>query len=153
LLRINNSNVEYFDPTGTLRWSVPIDSIILIAEYTTNEGPWADDYFLVFVTLENQQLYFSTCPYSADGIIKAPEGLKKHLGVLVQLDLVSSTDWRSRVAWPVEMAGTEYFTFTEVPPKNLAQKLQNKLLGPPQEYRLSKAVQEYLRQQLRSGEA
>jgi hypothetical protein len=42
------------------------------------------------------------------------------------------------------MAGGEYFTFTEVPAKTLTDKLRKRLLGPTQEYVISKATREYL---------
>ncbi len=31
-----------------LTWRTPISSILLLAEYTTNEGPYVDDYFVEF---------------------------------------------------------------------------------------------------------
>jgi hypothetical protein len=36
-----------------LTWRTPISSILLIAEYTTNEGPYVDDYFVEFWSLED----------------------------------------------------------------------------------------------------
>jgi hypothetical protein len=57
-LRIEGSAVVYASDSGGHSWSVPIDTIILIAEYTTDEGPWFDDYFVTFVTVENGQTFF-----------------------------------------------------------------------------------------------
>src|SRR5262249_25546280 len=65
-LRVDGSSLECNDDSGFTRWSLSIQTIVLIAEYTTNEGPWLDDYFLVFVTVEEGKLYFSTCSFYAD---------------------------------------------------------------------------------------
>ncbi len=37
---------------------------MLIAEYTTNEGPHVDDYFLVFVTVEENKLFSLLAPFT-----------------------------------------------------------------------------------------
>ena len=150
VLRVNESNLESSDPAGTQRWVLPIGSIVLIAEYTTNEGPHIDDYFLVFVTTEDNKLYFSTCSFYSDGRDEALSGLQERLASPVQLGLQGSTEWRSRVVWPLIMAGSQYFTFTEVPAETLAQKLKKQLLGPTQECAISRAVREYLDEQSRS---
>jgi hypothetical protein len=142
-LRVRELNLECVDATGMLRWSLPTASIVLVAEYTTNEGPFVDDYFLVFVTVEEGKLYFSTCSVSA-GVEEALSVLQERLGSPIQLGLQVSTEWRSRIAWPPKMAGREYFTFTDVPAKTLTEKLKKSLLGPTQEYVISKATREYL---------
>ena len=149
-LGARESTLECVDAAGTPRWSLPIASIILVAEYTTNEGPWADDWFLTFVTLEDGRLYFSTCSVSA-GIEEAMSILQERLGSLIPLQLLGSTEWRSRVAWPTRIAGNDYFTLTEVPAKTLAEKLKKKLLGATQEYAVSNVVRAYLEEQLRAS--
>ena len=40
--------MEYRDATGHLLWRINTEDIVLVAEYTTTEGPWGDDWFLVF---------------------------------------------------------------------------------------------------------
>jgi hypothetical protein len=148
LLRIKGENLELLDSKGTPRWALPVKSVVLIAEYTTNEGPYADDYFLVFVTAEESQLYFSTCPVSSAGIEEGLNLLQQRLGSSIQLELQGCTEWRSRVAWPPEMQGTEYFTFKPTPAETFAQRIKKRLLGPTYEYGIARAVQEYLRGQL-----
>ena len=150
-LRINESRLEFLDITGTVCWSLPIGSIVLIAEYTTNEGPYVDDYFLVFVTVEQDKLYFSTCTFYSAGRAETLSILGGRLGSPIQLGLQGSTAWRSRVVWPPKMAETEYFTFTEVPAKTLPEKIKKRLLGADQDYAISKTVRAYLKGQLRSG--
>jgi hypothetical protein len=153
LLRIREPNLECLDTTGRPRWTLPIKSIVLIAEYTTNEGPQVDDYFLVFVTAEENKLFFSTCSFYVDGRDEALSVLQERLGSPIQLGLQGSTEWRSRVAWPAKMAENEYFTFAEIPPKTLLERVKKRLLGPTQEYAISKPVRDYLEEQLRNPAA
>jgi hypothetical protein len=150
VLGIRQSDLECLDISGKLLWTLTIDSIVLIAEYTTNEGPHVDDYFLVFVTAEENKLFFSTCSFYVDGRDEALSILQMRLGSSIQLGLQGSTEWRSRVAWPARMAGSEYFTFAEIPPKTLLEKVKKRLLGPTQEYAISKPVRDYLEEQLRN---
>lgn len=149
-MKIKGLTLECLDSSKTRRWSFHMDSIVLVAEYTTNEGPYVDDYFLVFATVEDGKLYFSTCSFYSAGREEALSGLQKHLGSPIDLELQGSTEWRSRVAWPAKMVGKEYFSFTEVPTTTLTEKLKKRLLGPTQEYAISKAVRQYLEEQLRS---
>ena len=39
----------------------------MVAEYATNEGPWADDYFLVFVESDNGKLSVARASLYSDG--------------------------------------------------------------------------------------
>jgi hypothetical protein len=148
LLQIRGENLELASSTGMPRWSLPVKSILLIAEYTTNEGPYVDDYFLVFVTAEESKVYFSTCPFSSAGIGEGLNLLQQRLGSPIQLELQGSTEWKSRVAWPPEMQGTQYFTFKLAPAETFTEKIKKRLLGPTYEYAISSAVREYLRRHL-----
>lgn len=134
VLQIRQSDLECLDISGKLLWALTIEAIVLIAEYTTNEGPQMDDYFLVFVSAEENKLFFSTCSFYVDGRDEALSVLQERLGSSISLGLQGSTEWRSRVAWPIKMAGSEYFAFTEVPAKTLTEKLKKRLLGATQEY-------------------
>ncbi|HET6841980.1 MAG TPA: hypothetical protein VFK06_09880 [Candidatus Angelobacter sp.] len=148
LLRIRESSLECSDDSGTTRWSLQIEDIVLMAEYTTNEGPWGDDYLFVFVTVEENKLYFATCSFYADGRDDALARLQERLGSPIALVLTDSTEWNSRVLWPPEMARREYFTFTQVPAETLRDKAKQWLSGPAHEYVISRTVRDYLQQQL-----
>jgi hypothetical protein len=51
-----------------LLWHVAIDGVVLAAEYTTNTGPWADDYFLIFVEADHDKLYLARASLYSNGI-------------------------------------------------------------------------------------
>lgn len=124
----------------TLSWSVEIDDILLIAEYTTNEGPYCEDYFLVFVTKPN--IY--QCTFYAEGTNTIIEQLSAIFNKPLQLKLCDSTDWKSNVIWPTQLEGNEYFHFTKIKPNKLLSKIRAVLLGPQLEYKIAQPIQNFL---------
>lgn len=150
-LQVKDSDLEYSDDGGKIFWSLPISSIVLISEYTTNEGPQADDYFLIFITVEKDVFYFHTASFYAAGTDAALAALQELLGSTFELQLTGSTEWDSRVIWPEEMANSKYFKFKPVLPETFLQKVKEKLLGETFEYGIAKPIQEYLRSRLNSA--
>ncbi|MBZ5491232.1 MAG: hypothetical protein LAO76_09905 [Acidobacteriia bacterium] len=147
-LQVKDSDLEYSGEDGRVFWSLPIPSIALIAEYTTNEGPLFDDYFLVFITIEDM-FYFHTASFYAASRDETLAALKKLLGSTFELKLIGSTEWDSHAMWPQEIAGNKYFQFKPVRPETMLQKVKEKLLGPTREYSLAKPIQEYLQSRLK----
>jgi hypothetical protein len=98
-LRIDESFLIYASDSGGQGWSLPIDAIVLIAEFTTDEGPWVEDYFLTFVTIEDGQTFCSTCPVFA-GTDTVLTEISRRFDVSIGLTLVKSTEWKSRILWP-----------------------------------------------------
>src|SRR3954452_276863 len=123
-VRVNGTTLIYMPNSGVLGWTLPIEAIVLIAEYTTNEGPYVDDYFLTFITVEDGQLFYSSCSFYAEGRDAALLEISDRLGSPVELGLAGSTEWTSRVIWPPSLKGMAYFTFETIPPKNVFQKLK-----------------------------
>ncbi len=121
-------------------WTIRIGDIVLIAEYTTDHGP-ADDYFLVFVTREDGDLFYSSVTMSAAGINAVLDQLEQQLGGSLELKLASVKSWASRVLWPPNLAGSEYLEAEEVPaPRGLREQLLRKLKGVKQTYRVSQRL-------------
>ena len=57
----------------------------------------------------------------------------------------------SRVLWPPELAGTEYFDFKEVEPHTISGKLRKLVLGPIHEYFPSHPVRQFLQSRMKWG--
>jgi hypothetical protein len=146
-LEISDSTTLYRSNGIALGWSVEIKDIVLIAEYTTNEGPYVDDYYLVFVTIEDGKAYFASCSFYVDGRDEVFHSLKEQFGIASEFGLLQSTEWASRVMWPVHLAGSDYFQFDEVKPVSLLEKLRKALIGPQLEYKLSISIREYIEAQ------
>lgn len=53
ILLIENNSV-ICKQSGKLMWTLAIDKLKVIGEFTTAAGPWNDDWFLVFVDKYNE---------------------------------------------------------------------------------------------------
>jgi hypothetical protein len=124
----------------TLSWSVEIGDILLIAEYTTNEGPFCDDYFLVFLTKH----YIYQCSFYAEGTNTIIEKLSKIFNRQLQPRLCNFTDWKSSVIWPIQFEGNEYFEFNEVVPNSNLSKIRKLVLGSQLEYKIAQPIRKFL---------
>ena len=130
---------------GEIVWDIPIDTLILIAEYTTNEGPMRDDYFLVFWGFEQGQLFEMKCSFYAVNAIDTMGALLTKLNAGTSLGLASSIEWDSRTLWPLTLAEKPYFEKVELVPATLRARISKAILGPSFEFRRASEVQAYLR--------
>lgn len=142
-LRINGDSLECLESDQQI-WRTPINALLLIAEYTTNAGPWGDDYFLNFWSWERGEFVRSAITAYAVDLNETFQILGRKLGTELKLELIGSTEWASRVMWPPQLTGYPYFTFREIPPANWREKLSYRCFGPMHEYSLTKEVQEFL---------
>ncbi len=91
-------------------WNLPIQKVRIIGEYTNQDGPGADDWFLAFIVNADEMWYEASI--SAAGRDEFLSQIGSHLGVELTSELVYSTDFNSRVLWPADIAGTELFAFS-----------------------------------------
>jgi hypothetical protein len=120
-LTIQNDKVVYEqDPQN--RWTLDIDIIKFIGEYTTSAGPLADDWFFVFAeTIDNW--------WQAPALAVDHKEFWTQLGAKLKCEiapgLFASTNWATRVIYPKSLDGQELFlvvkAYTE--PKSFWQKL------------------------------
>lgn len=136
--------LTYQDSGHETLWQIPLDNVVLLAEYTTDEGPFLDDYFLIFVTKENETSRFVTASFYSDGLDDVFARMTQFWNSEIQLALHGSTDWASRVVWPAELVGQEYFESKVVQPDTLVKKLRRVVFGPSREYVPRDAVRKYL---------
>lgn len=101
-------------------WSICIRDIRIVGEATNQNGPFSDDYFLCFVT--GPEMWYEASFYDAgcDSFLAA---LGARLGVTFQPELSWSTDFASRILWPIELAGKPMFKYQDFPPKNMIGRL------------------------------
>ena len=145
-LAVQNQFLECF-LNAQLTWRTPLVSILLIAEYTTNEGPYVDDYFVEFWSLEDGSLLKTCTSFYAAGRDDAFAAIAAMLKTNLSFGLTGSTEWASRVIWPLELAGHPYFEFQNIEPANWREKLSSKFFGPDQEYFLTQEVRTFLEKQ------
>lgn len=144
-LEIEGDVLRCTDKNRARVWETSISAIILIAEYTTDEGPLADDYFLRFWSYENGQHFRANVSFYTDGRNEAIQILSERLGARLEFSLCGSTECDSRVIWPPELIGQPYFSFREVQPANWRERVKHNLFGPIHEYFLTDEVREFLK--------
>jgi hypothetical protein len=128
-------------------WELRITDLVLIAEYTTNEGPYLDDYFLVFWVKQQGELLKAECSFYADGRDEALTEVGRVLGTELELGLASSTEWNSRVVWPEALQGKPYYEFSNVPRVGFWQEILSGFIGDALEYKVTAELREYLKGQ------
>jgi hypothetical protein len=134
--------LECRDDSGHLLWHIKSASVVLVAEYTTNEGPFGVDWFLMFA-VANKNPWFLSCSVNSVGAEKALEFLQVRFGVTPRL--ANSTEWVSAVLWPKMLAGAPLIEFSQREPHNWRERLRTWYDGPVKEPHLSVAIGEYLR--------
>jgi hypothetical protein len=118
-------------------WRIPAIKVCAIGEYTTPAGPFADDYFLVFV-LEGGKWHEASFYVNGRDVFLAE--LSKIYNDHIRPGLAQSTKWNSRVLWPKELEGKELFVLTrKAASGTLLQKLKQKI-SPEHHLKLSPAV-------------
>lgn len=108
-------------------WSVLAADIRVVGEMTNQDGPFADDYFLCFVTGTDGN--WCAASFYADGRDACLEQLGTQLGAPLELRLSSSTDFASRILWPPSLAGMPLFAFRDQVPHGFWQRLRHRLVG------------------------
>jgi hypothetical protein len=126
-------------------WELQVADLVLVAEYTTSEGPFLDDYFLVFWMRDHGELLKAECSFYAEGRDEALAETGRVLGAKLELELAWSTEWNSRVIWPEALTGKPYFQFTNVPRVGFWQEILSGFIGDALEYKPTDQVREYLK--------
>ena len=101
-------------------WSLALDELALIGEYTTPNGPYAEDWFVVFVTHSGEWFDLSM---SASGLESILTELK-YQDIRPAFRLGNSTKFASSIAWPPSKAGHPLFEFRPHPPTTLRDKIE-----------------------------
>src|SRR6266850_3780672 len=122
--------LKYRDESGHVLWHIKSESVVLVAEYTTNEGPFGDDWFFVFAVGNKNPLFF-TCSVYSDGAEKLLEYLQTRFGLTPKL--TKNTDWKSVVLWPKAIAGAPLIEFSQREPHNWRERLRTWYDGPIKE--------------------
>jgi hypothetical protein len=139
---IENGIIYYLWDMMKTRWKIPINKIKIIAEYTNQDGPFFDDYFLVFAISSEEQL---TASFYAEGRGAVLVELGKILNVELKFSLLNSADFKSCVMWPPDLSGEEFLEFYILPPKSFIGRITRKLIGVWCNYqRLAPKIKSYL---------
>lgn len=103
-------------------WTIRLGDVRLIGEATNQDGPFADDYFLCFATNSERWYEASFYAENRDDFLAT---LGARLGTEFRLELSFSTDFSSRILWPVEYADQPMFDFRDIPPQTVFGRFLN----------------------------
>ncbi|MBT6153250.1 MAG: hypothetical protein HOL01_07150 [Planctomycetaceae bacterium] len=121
-LELDGDVIQYTSTTYP-DWIIRIADIRIIGEATNQNGPFADDYVLCFCTGPGM---WHEASFYAEGRDSFLTALGARLGAPLQLCLASSSDFASRILWPVEFVDKPMFKYEDVPPITVVDRL----LGP-----------------------
>lgn len=120
---------------------IPIKSIKIIGEYTTNVGPVQDDWFYVFI-LDAKD--FRQISAYATGTEEMLNEVGQKINSDVHGQLAASTDWKTNILWPTTLRGQELFKATEKRPTNIWERLKLKIGLTEKEIELTDDLKKYL---------
>lgn len=103
-------------------FELDLKTVMLIGEYTNDQGPFFDDWFLLFLDHENQSFQVSMYAENIENVLSE---LIKTFDFERNLGLVNSSDWKSIVLWPETMKGKEFLQLISVEPSNTVGKIMS----------------------------
>lgn len=145
VLTVSRDTLTYADVEGNSLWHMPLERIVLFAEFTNDEGPKREDHFLVFWSFEDGELHRALAGFHANGRDEAVRALSKYWQTDLKTELTASGQWRSHVIWPKELEDHQYLGLEALPAESWRQKIRGALFGPVQHYLPTEEVSEYLR--------
>jgi hypothetical protein len=110
-IQLDGDSIRYRS-TAYGDWDLALSDVRLIGECTNQSGPFADDYFFCFAT--GPGMWFEASFY-ADGIDEFLQAISAKLATSIDAGLCNSTDFASRVLWPLSLAGEPMFIYSPVP--------------------------------------
>jgi len=108
ILSLERDELRYQAGRGCA-WSLLVRQLAVVGEYTNQSGPWADDWFMVFVCRDSSQFFLA--PAYANGIDSVRERLGKTLGAPLPATLANCAEFNSVVLWPSSLAGSTLMSF------------------------------------------
>jgi hypothetical protein len=100
---------------------IPLADIALIGEYTTQSGPFAEDYFVLIHDVQDRVWEIG----ADEGAFEALEILSSAWSIPIKPELIFSTDFRSRILFPTAMLGRPLFV--RFPFETLCERIKNSL--------------------------
>ena len=122
-------------------WALPLSELAIVGECSTAWGPLADGFFLVFATRDGATM---TAPYYAEGGSVVVEGLARHFGEPLRLQLIDSSSWDTRVMHPPLLAGQPMLELVDSPVHGWRARFASGLGSRNREAILAEPARRYL---------
>lgn len=120
---------------------LPVSAVRVFGESTNEDGPFKDDYFLIFVTDVERWTEVSFYASGRDAFL---DEFGKTLNSTLHLRLQASTDFDSNVLWPEVLAGEALFRFTAAPRRGLLGRIVDMVTTGRVQQSLSPPVVDYI---------
>lgn len=128
------------DPDSS--WRLPVSDIAVVGEYTNANGPWIDDYYLVFVRRDRTCFEAS---FYASGRDRALDDLGVALGGAdLSPGLCNSAEWETRVLWPSQLVDSPLWVLKHEAPSGVWSRVLDVVRLGKQTAVLSPRVEEFL---------
>ena len=124
-------------------WSVDIHNIAVIGAYTTEAGPYLDDYFLVFVA-RDQMVY--EVPIDAVGTKDCLAVLADRLHTTLRPALANSAAWKTQILWPESLRNQPLLVMEELTDNSMWGRLRRRLFRARTMGVLSEPVKKLLKE-------
>ncbi|MBL4585627.1 MAG: hypothetical protein JKX84_01010 [Flavobacteriales bacterium] len=109
---------------GEVLDEIPVSEIKVIGEFTTANGPYIDDWF---ITIATKDYWYELSMYMI-GWEKLLEELSEIFEMQLQYKFTNSTEWKTRIMYPNELAEKELYDWVDLEPKTTWEKFR-KLVG------------------------
>jgi hypothetical protein len=122
--RIKLNGEKVIEVVGGLNpLKIDVDKIKVIGEFTTADGPYADDWFLTFITQKD----WIEIPMYTNGMTNFLTDLGKILKADLNAKLTNSADWKTRIMFPNEFKEKELYEIENVEPKTFWEKIKKRI--------------------------
>ncbi|WP_339810151.1 hypothetical protein [uncultured Imperialibacter sp.] len=126
-----SSSIKYYEEE-TLLFGFEFSDILAIGEVTTNQVPFTDDHFLLFITKNKS---WNPIPTDANGFDILTDYVGSKLNIVSFIQLANRTDFKSRIVYPKNLEGKEFIKLEPIPSENLIDKVSF-WLGLKDKYRI-----------------
>jgi len=89
-------------------WDMNVNAVVLVGEYTTQDGPMIEDHFVVMVTEDRKEFEI---PVSAKGLDNLLKEIVRVMHVDIVLKLGFHADFASRIIVPISLEGKPLYVF------------------------------------------
>jgi len=127
-----------------MQWTLEIGNIAVIGAYTTPNGPYLDDYFVVFVARDGTIYDISM---DTSGVTETLDVLAHKLKTTLRPGLANSTEWKTQILWPESLRLEPLFEIKEIAETSLLGQLRRRLFGARGITVLAPSVKDFIAQQ------
>ncbi len=118
---IDKQTVEIVGGINPLK--INVFDIKAIGEFTTADGPFIDDWFLTFIT----QTDWIEIPMYTDGMTEFLTDLGNLLNSNLSAKLTNTTDWKTRVMYPIYFKEKELYELENIEPKTFWERVKKRI--------------------------